>query len=138
MLMTATVSQLSPPPTRPSLASRVTALVRDVGDLARDHLELAALEAQRAAIGLTKVLSAAVIVSILVVTAWLSFVASGIVWATDAGVSWPLALGIAGILNLALAAGIVFWMRSQTGEMVFSATVRQLRRTADEAKEELT
>lgn len=136
--MTATVSQLPPPPARSSLASRVTTLVRDVGDLARDHLQLAALEAQRAAIGLTKVLSAAVIVSILVITAWLSFVASGIVWATDAGVSWPVALCIAGLLNLAVAAGVVFWMRSQAGEMAFSATVRQLRRTAEDAREELT
>jgi hypothetical protein len=136
--MSATVSDLAPPPAKPSLATRITTLVRDVGNLARDHLELAALEAQRAAIGLTKVLSAAVVVSILVVTAWLSFVASGIVWATDAGVSWPVALCVAGLLNLALAAGVVFWIKAQTGELAFAGTVRQLQRTVDEAREELS
>ena len=71
----------------PSLAHRITALVRDVGNLARDHLELAVLDAHRAAVGLAKILTAAVVISILVVTAWVTFVASAIVWATDAGVS---------------------------------------------------
>jgi uncharacterized membrane protein YqjE len=122
---------------RPSLAHRVTQLARDAGNLARDHLELATLEAQRAAIGLTKVLVAAVIVSILVVTAWLTFVAGGIVWATDAGVSWPVALLVAGLVNLALAAGVVFWIRGQKSELLFSATLRQLKRTVDEVKSEV-
>jgi hypothetical protein len=44
----------------PSLAHRITALVRDAGGLARDHLELAVLDAHRAAVGLTKILTAAV------------------------------------------------------------------------------
>ena len=136
--MTATVTDVPPQAsTRPSIANRVTELVRDAGNLARDHLELAALEAQRAAVGLTKVLTAAVVVSILVVTSWMSFVASAIVWATDAGVSWPVALCVAGVLNLVVAAGVAFWIRGQTGEFLFSATLRQLRTTADEAKSEI-
>lgn len=122
---------------RPSLASRVSQLVRDTGNLARDHLELATLEAQQAAIGLTKVLVAAVTICILVVTAWLTFVAGGIVWATDAGVSWPVALLVAGIANLALAAGTALWIRGRKDELVFSATLRQLRRSAEEMKAEV-
>jgi len=122
----------------PSLAHRITALVRDAGSLARDHLELAALDAHRAAVGLTKILTAAVVVSILAVTAWLAFVASAIVWATDNGVSWPLALVIAGVLNLVVAGGLVFWIKSQTGELAFAATLRQFRRTVDEAKSEVS
>ena len=86
--------------------------------------------------GLTKALTAAVVVSILVVTAWLSFVASGIVWATDAGISWPVALVVAGVINLVLAAGLAFWIRGQTDEFAFSATLRQVRRTAAEATTE--
>ena len=122
----------------PSLAHRITALVRDAGSLARDHLELATLDAHRAAVGLTKILTAAVVVSILAVTAWLAFVASAIVWATDNGVSWPVALVIAGVINLVVAGGLVFWIKSQTGELAFSATLRQFRRTAEEAKSEVT
>ena len=136
--MAITFNRIAPAPTpaSPSLANRITALVRDVGGLVRDHLELAALDARRAATGLTKVLTAAVVVSILVVTAWLSFVASGIVWATDAGISWPVALAVAGALNLVLAAGLVFWIRGQRDEFAFSATLRQVRRTAAETTTE--
>ena len=122
----------------PSLAHRITALVRDVGNLVRDHLELAALDAHRAAVGLTKILTAAVVIAILVVTAWITFVASGIVWATDAGVSWPVALIVAGVVNLLLAGGLAFWGKSQVSELAFAATLRQLRRTAEEAKSEVS
>lgn len=114
----------------PSLASRAGMLVRDVRDLACDHLELAALEAQRAGQSLTKMLTAAVVISILVVSAWLALVSGGIVWATENGVSWPLALLIAAIVNLALAGALAFWIKGQTGDLMFSATLRQLRRTA--------
>jgi len=122
-------------PSAASLAGRVTALARDAGNLARDHLELAVLEAQRAAMGMTKVLSAAVFISILVITAWLSFVASFIVWITDTGVSWPAALCIGGVVNLVLAGGIVLWIRKQKDDWAFAATLRQIRRTADEARD---
>jgi hypothetical protein len=102
----------------------------------RDHLELAALDAHRAAVGLTRILATAVVVSILAVTAWLTFVAGAIVWATDAGVSWPVALMVAGATNLVLAAGLAVWVKGQAGELAFAATLRQLRRTADEARSE--
>lgn len=118
-----------------SLAARITTLVRDAGFLARDHLELAVLEAQRAGVGLTRVLSAAVVISVLVITAWLSFVAGFIVWITDTGVTWPVALCIGGGLNLALAAVAALWIRRQKEAFTFDATLRQLRRTADDARE---
>ena len=124
-------------PAQPSLSHRITALVRDAGNLARDHLELAALDAHRAAVGLTKIVTAAVAITILAVTAWLAFVASAIVWATDAGVTWPVALAVAGVANLAIAGGLVFWIKSQTGDLAFAATLRQIRRTAEEAKSEV-
>jgi uncharacterized membrane protein YqjE len=122
----------------PTLAHRITMLVRDAGNLVRDHLELAALDAHRAAIGLTKILTAAVVIAILAVTAWITFVASAIVWATDTGVSWPVALAAAGVINLVVAAILGFWAKSQVKDMAFAATLRQLRRTADEAKSEVT
>lgn len=123
------------PATAPSLAGRVTSLVRDAGNLARDHLELAVLEARRAGIGLTKVLVASVVISILVITAWLSFVAGFIVWITDTGVSWPAALCLGGIVNLALAGAAGLWIRKQKDAWTFEATLRQLRQTAEDAKE---
>src|SRR5262249_44811789 len=120
----------------PSLGRHAAALAREVVNLAYDHLELAALEARRAATSLARMLSAAVVVSLLVTTAWLALVASAIVWATDTGIGWPLALIIAAVVNLVLAAGVVFWIRGHVDELLFAATLRQLRRTTAEAKEE--
>jgi hypothetical protein len=116
----------------PSLVTRAGMLVRDVRDLACDHLELAALEAQRAGQGLAKILGAAVVISILVVSAWLALASGGIVWATANGVSWPVALVIAAVLNIALAGALAYWIKGQAGDLMFSATLRQLRRTADD------
>ena len=92
-------------PEAPSLALRARALIRDVRDLFCDHLELAALEARRAGAGFAKMVCAAVVISILFVSAWLALVAGAIVWATSAGVPWPGALAIAAIVNV--VAGVV-------------------------------
>lgn len=118
-----------------SLSARVGTLLREASNLARDHVELAVLEAQRAGIGLTKVLAAAVVISVLVITAWLSFVAGFIVWVTDRGVSWPAALCIGGLVNLVLAGAAALWIRKQKDAFTFEATLRQIRRTAADAKE---
>jgi len=121
-----------------SLKHRIWTLARDLGELASDHLELVALEARQAGEALTRILSAAVVVSILVVSAWLVLVAAGIVWATDSGISWPVALISGGVLNIVIAGIVVYWIRSQVGELLFAATLRQLRRTADKAKAEIS
>jgi uncharacterized membrane protein YqjE len=118
-----------------SLAARAATIVRDFSDVACDHLELAVLEAQQAGVSLAKMLCAAIIISVLFVSAWLTLIAAGIVWATTEGISWISALGIAAAINLG-AAGLLFaWIRSQTGELLFAATLRQLRRDSDLVEE---
>lgn len=111
----------------PSLATRAGNLIRDFREIASDHFELAVLEAQQAGIGLAKMLFAAVVIAILLVTAWLALVASAIVWATSEGVSWTGALVVAAVINIAVGAGLAFWVRGQVGELLFAATLRQLR-----------
>ena len=115
-------------PEAPSLALRARALVRDVRDLFCDHLELAALEARRAGAGFAKMVCAAVVISMLLVSAWLALVAGAIVWATSAGVPWPGALAIAALVNVVAGVAIALWMRRQAHELMFAATLRQLRR----------
>ena len=115
-------------PEAPSLALRARALVRDVRDLFCDHLELAALEARRAGAGFAKMVCAAVVVSILWVSAWLALVAAAIVWATSAGIPWPGALAIAALVNVVAGVALALWMRNQAHELLFAATLRQLRR----------
>ncbi|MFO1302801.1 MAG: phage holin family protein [Burkholderiales bacterium] len=120
-------------PQHPSLASRVVRLAQEAWWLVRDHLELAALDARLAAMGLAKMITAAVVASVLVVTAWLLFVASAIVWVTDNGINWIAALAIAGAVNVALAVALALWIKSHARDLGFEATLRQLRRTAEDA-----
>ncbi|MEO8303287.1 MAG: phage holin family protein [Betaproteobacteria bacterium] len=117
-------------PGPPTLASRAKALLRDVQGLVHDHLELAALEARRAGAGFARMVCAAVVISILWVSAWLALVAGAIVWATSEGVPWPGALAIAALVNILAGGALAIWVQRQAGEQVFAASLRQLRPAA--------
>lgn len=108
---------------------RIRRIVTDLRQIGHDHVELAVLEAQRAGQVLVRTIAAAVAVSVLAATAWLGIVAALVVWLTEA-VSWPVALLIGAGACLAVAGGIVWWVMKHLPEMMFSATLRQLRATA--------
>ena len=63
----------------------------NVKGLVQDHALLAVLELQRAGISLVKMVAAGIIISILVISAWMAFVAAAVVWAVGAGASWGIA-----------------------------------------------
>jgi uncharacterized membrane protein YqjE len=110
---------------------RMRRLALDVRLIAHDHAELAVVEAQRAGKALVRTLAAAVAISVLLATAWLGVVAAVVVQMTDAGVDWPVALLI-GALACVLVAGIIaWWVKRNADEMMFSATLRQLRASKD-------
>ena len=104
----------------------------NVKGLVQDHALLAVLELQRAGISLVKMVAAGIIISILVVSAWMAFVAAAVVWAVGAGASWGIALVVAAIVNIAVAVGIAFWGKSQIPDLLFAATLRQLREDKDD------
>ncbi|MCW5621916.1 MAG: phage holin family protein [Burkholderiales bacterium] len=91
----------------------------------REHAFLAVLEAQRAGLHLTYALASVLVVSVLLVTAWLAVVTAAVIWLT-AHVTWPVILLVAAILNLVGAALVAWWAKRQLTEMPFSATLRQL------------
>jgi uncharacterized membrane protein YqjE len=95
--------------------------------LVHDHALLALLEVQRASLGLVKIIGAAVVISVLIVAAWMGLVAAGIVWAVGAGASWGVAIVVAAVVNLVAAAALAFWIKAQVPELLFAATLRQLR-----------
>ena len=121
----------SPPPI-PGIANRLLKAVDDARRLAVDHLELATLEAQQAAGGLVRILCVAIVASLLIVTAWMALVASVAIWASDRGYSLPIALALAAAVNVIVAAAAGFWIRGQWPDMMFAATLRQLRHGTDQ------
>jgi uncharacterized membrane protein YqjE len=111
----------------PGLGQLLAQLLSDTRQLLADFAHLAVLDARRAGLRLAMLLSAGLMIAILVVTAWMGFVAAGIVWMFDQGVSWPLAIAIAAIINVAAAAGLAWWARHLVSEMPFTALLRQLK-----------
>jgi uncharacterized membrane protein YqjE len=110
-----------------SAGSRLSLAWMHVKALMQDHALLAVLEVQRAGISLVKMVAAGIIISILVVSAWMGIVAAGVVWAVGEGAHWGLAILIAALLNIVIAVALGFWAKKQIPDLLFAATLRQLR-----------
>ena len=108
-----------------SLGDAVGRLLGETRQLVADYAELAVLDARRAAIRLAWILGAVLVAAVLIVTAWVVLIASGVVWVWGHGASWPTALAVAAVLNL-IAAGLLGWfMLKQAKELPFTALLRQ-------------
>jgi len=111
----------------PGLGDLLGRLLGEARQLVADYSLLAVLDGRRAALQLAWLLSAGLVVAVLLVTAWLALAVSGVVWLLGERVSWPAALALAGALNVAGAAGLLWWLRSLVVEMPFTALLRQLK-----------
>src|SRR5919205_3271589 len=111
----------------PGLGDVLGRLLGEGRQLVADYAELTVLDARRAAIRLAWILGCVLVAAVLIVTAWVVLIASGIVWAWGHGASWPTALAVAAVLNL-VAAGLLGWfMLKLAKELPFTALLRQLR-----------
>ena len=114
-------------PAVPGLGQVVGRLLGEARQLVADYAELTILDARRAAIHLAWILGAVLIAAVLVVTSWMGIVAAGIVFAWGKGASWPIALGVAALINL-VTAGVLGWFTFKLAkELPFTALLRQLR-----------
>jgi uncharacterized membrane protein YqjE len=114
-------------PQTASLGEAVGRLLGEGRQLVADYAELTVLDARRAAIRLAWILGCVLVAAVLIVTAWVVLIASGIVWAWGQGASWPTALAVAAVLNI-IAAGLLSWfMLKLAKELPFTALLRQLR-----------
>jgi uncharacterized membrane protein YqjE len=116
--------------------TRLSLAWANVKALLQDHALLAVLEVQRAGVSLIKIIIAGIVISILVVSAWMGLVAAAIGAAVGAGANWALAVLIAALVNIALAVGLAFWAKKQVPDLLFSATLRQLRKDAPHGENE--
>lgn len=122
--------------TPPPLSSSVANMLNELGDIASDHVELAILEAQHAAIRIPRMLAVVIAMAIIGASAWLALVASGVALALGAGMSAFAACAAAAVLNLLLAAVLWYWLVGHSGERLFSATLRQIRQSVNESRRE--
>jgi uncharacterized membrane protein YqjE len=119
-----------------SVSSKLALAWSSMRALVQDHAVLALLEVQRAGISLVKMIAAAIIISMLAITAWTGIVAAAVVWAVDAGANWAIAIFLAALANIALAVGLGFWAKKQVPDVLFAATMRQLRKDVPRTENE--
>lgn len=108
-------------------------LLGEARQLVSDYTLLAVLDARRAAIRLAWLLSSGLVAAVLLVTAWLALVVAAVVWMLDERISWPAALAIGALLNIAGAGALLWWMRHLVVEMPFTALQRQLKGESSDA-----
>src|SRR5882762_9177781 len=121
--------QAEPTTRRPSpgLGEAIGRLLGELRQLIADYAELTILDARRAAIRLAWILGSVLVGAVLIVTSWMGLVAASIVFAWGQGASWPVALGIACLLNLVAAAALAGFTFKLAKELPFTALLRQLR-----------
>lgn len=95
--------------------------------LATNYALLGVLDARRAAMQFAWLIAAGILISVLVVTAWLAGVVAFAVWLFGKGMSWPAVLSIAAGLNLVGAAIVGVKVKHVFDQKPFSALLRQIK-----------
>jgi hypothetical protein len=114
-------------PPRAGLGDALGRLLGEARQLVSDYTLLAVLDARRAAIQFAWLLSSGLMAAVLLVTAWLALVVAVMVWLFEETTSWPAALVIGALLNIAGAGGLLWWARRTFVELPFTALLRQLK-----------
>lgn len=100
--------------------------------LLADYALLVVLDIRRAALQFSVALSALLVATVLVTTAWLACVVAAVAW-LEGHAGWPQVLVLAALANVAAAAALMWWVRGRFTDKPFAATLRQLRgESADE------
>lgn len=94
--------------------------------LVSDRLELLALELHRAGRSLVQITALVLVASLLCTTAWLTLCSGLALVAVALGLSWPLALLLVLVVNLALAWAAVWRVRQLLTHLGLPATRRHL------------
>jgi uncharacterized membrane protein YqjE len=95
--------------------------------LAADYAVLGVLDLRRAAVQLAWLVGGGIVIAVLVVSAWMAGVTALIAYLLAREVSWPLALIVAGVVNL-IGAGLAGWrLKAVLSDVPFAATLRQLK-----------
>jgi len=91
-----------------------------------DFLELLALETRRAGLTLVWMVACGAVAAILVVTAWLGFMAALALWAVSLGFPWGAAVTVISLANLLAAAITTSVCIRKSRDLLFTSTRRQL------------
>lgn len=94
--------------------------------LTHDHLQLAALEMQRAGKSLMDMIVAAVMIAVLLLGTWLGLMAAAVLWLIEHGIMPSSAILIGVGFNVLIAVMLYGFIRYKSRYLKFPATVRSL------------
>lgn len=114
----------------PGALQNAQALWNDLRELAHVHLQLAALETQRAGKSLVNMAIYAVAAALLLVSAWLGLMGAGVLWLIAWSLNATLALLFVVVLSIAAACVLFMMIRRSSQQLRFPATVRSLKSDA--------
>lgn len=116
-------------PKSPSISGELVNTIAAIRRVISNFLELATLEARRAAITFMWIVACGALAAILAVTAWLSLVGAVAMWAVSYGISWTAVFIAIALVNLLAAALLMSICVSKSRDLLFSATRRQVATT---------
>ena len=109
------------------LDESLSRLLNEIRSLAHDQLELATLEAQLSVNTLLRIFIVSILVALVLASAWLAIVGSGVLGLISIGVAPGFAmLALAGA-NFVLALAGWLWIRHESHRLGWPATLRTIR-----------
>ena len=101
--------------------------MRELRELAHDHIELAALETRLAVRTALTMLMVAIFTATLLVSAWLALVGAAVLWLVGIGLAPAVAMLLPGAANVLLASFGWLYMRRKLRSLGWPATQRLIK-----------
>ncbi|ATG90136.1 phage holin family protein [Methylomonas koyamae] len=113
-------------PREPGVLDDIQSLWHELRGLSHDRIQLAALETQRAGLNLVDMVAAGVSIAVLLIVAWLGWVAAAVLWLIENGLAVSSALLLAAAGNLLFAVVLAAAIRRKSQYLAFPAILRSL------------
>ena len=115
------------PPAAKGLLGALGGAFSSARQVVGNFFELITLEARRAGLTLVWMLALGVIAAMLLVSAWLGFMAAVALWLVAFGMTWAGAVALVALANLVAAGVVIVACVKLSRNLLFPATRRQLK-----------
>jgi hypothetical protein len=117
----------APPRAPASLVGNTLALLGELGVALQDRALLLSLELRQAGLAITQMVMLAVMVALLLASAWFALMVGLFMAGMGFGLHWSVALGLVFLVNAGAAVGLWWKVRILTETLMLPATVRTIR-----------
>ena len=123
----AAAGSAAPPRAPASLVGNALSLLGELRIALQDRALLLSLELRQAGLAVTQMVMLAVMLALLIASAWFALMVGLFMAGMGFGLHWSLALGLVFLVNAGAAAGLWWKVRILTETLMLPATVRTIR-----------